>query len=85
MRRESSRPQRVDDRLHAGRGLGGVGRAVADVVRSNHDDDDLRRQADQFPVSQAPEDVFGAIAAEPEVRGLERCEMLFQAGCPSHP
>ena len=69
-----------DDGLDAIGGLLRVGRVVADVVGPDHDDDDFGGEADQFAVGEPPEDVFGAVAAEPEVGGLERGEVFFPGG-----
>ena len=83
------RLQLGDDRLHA---LGGLrGRALIDlivvlllrpalmsrVVRADHEHDLLRLEAVEVAVLQAPQDMLRAVAADAEVRGLQRRPILL--------
>jgi len=64
-----------DDGLDA---LGNLlGAVAAGVVRADHQYGELRLDAFEFAIADAPQDVLGAVATDAEVGGLERGEVLL--------
>src|SRR5689334_22799519 len=51
-----------------------VGRVDGDVVRADHQHDDLRRHAFEFAMTQAPEDVFGAVPTVAQIHDSAAAE-----------
>ena len=49
-----------------------VGRARADVIRADHEHDDLRRDPLELTVLDSPEDVLGPVAADAEIGRFPR-------------
>ena len=71
---------RVDDVLNARGNLFDRVLADAAVVRADHEDDDLRLDAFEFAVLDAPQDVLGAVATDAEVSGLILSIFFFEEG-----
>src|SRR5688500_6417518 len=69
------RADRLDDLRDAGGDA--VGLVVGDVVRADHEDGDLRLDAFELAVLDAPKHVLRAVAADAEVRGVVPAEVAF--------
>src|SRR2546423_857648 len=53
------------------------GPILADVVRSDHQDNDLRMETYQLAILQAPKHVIGPIAAKSKVGSLQRSDLIL--------